>query len=142
VALADHDGDDSHARGIEGTWRVQVTLRDCNTGAALGNPFNSLLTFAQGGTLVETTSNPMFAPAERGPGHGVWSRVGRHSYTAASIAFITVNSALVRVQTIRQTIQIDDNGNQLTADAKTEFTDAAGNPLPSGCATATGERFE
>ena len=59
------------AKGLEGTWRVQVTIHDCNTGAPLGPPFASLLSFARGGTITETTSRS--SPAFRGPAHGVWS---------------------------------------------------------------------
>jgi len=55
-------------RGLGGTWRVEVTLRDCNTGAPLGSPFRSLLSFARGGTMTETTAR--FSPALRGPGQG------------------------------------------------------------------------
>lgn len=97
---------DSEARGLEGSWTVQVTQVNCETGAALGSPFLSLLTFAQGGTLVETTSNPMFFPAVRGPGHGVWSHLDRRLFKAVSVAFITVNGALASTQTISQTIEM------------------------------------
>ena len=41
-------------RGLEGTWRVEVTLRDCNTGAALGSrsvPFSASRVFA---TMTES----------------------------------------------------------------------------------------
>lgn len=47
---------ESQARKLEGTWRVQVTLRDCQTGAELRPPAPALLTFAKGGTLTETTT--------------------------------------------------------------------------------------
>ena len=40
--------------GLEGAWAVQVTLRDCVTNAALGAPFNSLVSFHAGGTLSES----------------------------------------------------------------------------------------
>jgi len=60
-------------RGLVGTWRVDVTLRDCNTGAALASPFRSLLSFARGGTMTETTAR--FSPALRGPGHGIWQQI-------------------------------------------------------------------
>ena len=77
-----HDDTNRHAAvtalggtGLVATWVVQVTQRDCASGAPLGVPFYSLLTFNEGGTMTETTANPMFFPAERGPGHGVWSHL-------------------------------------------------------------------
>src|ERR1700730_4806991 len=67
--------------GLEGTWRVQVTQYNCATGATRP-PFWSLLSFARGGTLTETTSAPAFLPGQRTPGHGVWSSIGQNTYSA------------------------------------------------------------
>jgi hypothetical protein len=134
---------DSEARGLEGSWTVQVTQVNCETGAALGSPFLSLLTFAQGGTLVETTSNPMFFPAVRGPGHGVWSHLDRRLFKAVSVAFITVNGVLASTQTISQTIEMGDDPNEFkTPEASVMVVPAAGGPTINGCATATGKRIE
>lgn len=41
---------ESQGKKLEGTWRVLVTARDCQTGAAV-RTFPALLTFADGGTL-------------------------------------------------------------------------------------------
>ena len=54
------------AGGLEGSWTVKVTQHNCATGDPVGEPFLSLLTFSRGGTLVESTANPMFFPAVRG----------------------------------------------------------------------------
>ena len=134
----------SDANLLEGTWIVQVTQHDCQSGATLGAPFLSLLTFARGGTMTETTSNPRFAPPiARGPGHGVWGSTGHHTYTASSIALITVNGVLAKTQVITQTIKIADNPDNFTTTAATvQFFDPAGNPVMAGCAAATGKRFQ
>jgi hypothetical protein len=86
----------------------------------------------------------MFYPAERGPGHGVWSRSRyKGEYTAASIAFITMNGALVKTQKITQTIDMGPGQDKLTTPKATvEFFDPAGNLLQTACAVAAGERFE
>ena len=60
--------------GPVGTWAVQVTLRDCATNAPLGPPFNSLVTFHDGGTLSESAGSLAFAPGQRSPGHGTWTQ--------------------------------------------------------------------
>jgi hypothetical protein len=127
---------------LEGTWTVQVQLVDCTTGNPLGNPFLSLLTFARGGTETETTANPMFFPAERSPGHGVWSRIDKHNYLATSTAFITLNGALVKKQKITQNIQMGGSSDSFTSTASVEFFDPAGNLLATGCATAAGQYFK
>ena len=64
-------------KGLEGTWAVQVTLRDCVTDAALGAPINSLVSFHDGGTLSESAGGLAFAVGQRSPGHGSWTREGR-----------------------------------------------------------------
>jgi len=130
----------NEARQLEGTWTVTVSVVDCQSGNPLGNPFQSLLTFARGGALTETTANPMFFPAERGPGHGYWT-FQRHAYNAVSTAFITSNGVLAKTQTISQKIQMT-NSDQLSSVATVQFFDPAGNLLVSGCALATGQRFK
>jgi hypothetical protein len=94
--------------------------------------------------MTESTANSMFFPAVRGPGHGVWSR-GKHKgqYSAASIAFITMNGSLVKTQKITQAIEMGPGSDKLTTpQATVEFFDPAGNLLQTGCATAVAERFE
>src|SRR6185295_4262014 len=76
---------DAKARRIEGTWQVQVTLQNCQTGAALRTA-PAFLTFEQGGTLVETTT--VFSSAQRSPGHGFWEHTGGKTFKAVSKAFI------------------------------------------------------
>jgi len=142
MAVYASDGGDG-PNGLAGTWQVQVTLRNCQSGAPIGAPFYSLLTFADGGTLTESTANPLFYPAVRGPGQGVWSR-NRHGkqYSASSIAFITMNGGLVKTQKITQTIDMGPGQDDfVTPHATVEFFDPVGNLLNSGCATAMGKRF-
>ncbi len=141
---AAHSGDwDREGRSLEGTWVVTVTQHACPNGPAIAPPFTSLLTFNAGGTMTETTNNPMFFPALRGPGHGVWEHTGRHTYSADSLAFITVNGALAKTQKISQTIEMGEDRNKFTTtEASVQFFDTAGNLLVTGCASATGQRFE
>lgn len=129
-------------QALEGTWRVRVTVVNCATGKPLGMPFPSLLSFAQGGTLTETTANGSFFPAVRGPGHGSWKATGGKSYDAATEAFITLNGALVRTQRIAQEIVIGDSPDDFFSSASITFYSPAGALLGKGCATAEGERFE
>ena len=126
---------------LEGTWTVQVQIVDCTSGNAMGPAFPSLLTFARGGVLTEATANPHFYPADRGPGHGVWSTRDTGSY-AASKAFITLNGVLQSTQVIRQTIQLTGSGDSFNSAATIQFFDPSGNLIKSGCATAVGQRFQ
>jgi hypothetical protein len=102
-----------------------------------------MLTFSRGGTLLETTANPMFFPAVRGPGHGVWSHANDRTFKAVSVAFITLNGALAKTQTIRQTIKMGDDPDTFkTSSATVLIVPAGGGPNISGCASAIGTRIK
>ena len=92
---ASHDQDFSFQRAIVGTWRVQVQQYNCQSNAPVGPAFPSFLTFGEGGTLVEGTTNPAFAPGQRAVGYGVWSVEGRRKYSAKSTAFIQFTTPAV-----------------------------------------------
>jgi hypothetical protein len=148
------DNDRFNGKTVEGTWSVKVTQIDCNTKAPKGPAFPSLLAFAGDGTMVEDTNNPGFAIGQRGPGVGIWSHDGHHTYLARSIAFIHFgtpgNPPMVPPfktgkQTISQTITFENDPDEFTSEAAIEFADNA-TPTPNaylnGCATATGTRFK
>jgi hypothetical protein len=133
---------------IVGTWLVTVQLNNCS-GTTLGSPFASLLTFADGETMIEDTTNPSFAVGQRGTGHGIWELQGHHSYLAKSIAFINFTTTpppppgfTAGTQTIMQTIEFNNGPDQWTADAQIAFADATGAIYRQACATATAKRFE
>ena len=137
---------------LTGTWRVTVMLVDCTTGAARP-PFHSLLTFGSDGTLTGTTNNAAFKPGQRSADHGIWQRTVGTSFHASSEALILFSSAASMtppapaftrgVQRITQDIEIDPRSPDVfTATASVEFFDESGTLLMTGCATATGARFE
>jgi hypothetical protein len=136
---------------IVGTWSVQVQLYNCETEEPMGNPFSSFLTFDVGGTMTETTTNPVFAVGQRGPGHGIWHFDGRQGYTAKDISFVNFTTPAMPpaspgftagTQTISQEITFKHGPDQFTSDAKIEFADATGATYRSGCASAVGLRFK
>lgn len=134
-------------RSLEGTWRVQVTLVDCATGAERA-PFWTLLTFARGGTMTDTTANQGF-PGARTPGHGTWGRTRRGAYVAATEAFILFGPTLRPwIHRVEQAIDMTSD-DTFSSTAKVTFALGAG-PLPAppvplppapACATAVGYRF-
>jgi hypothetical protein len=131
------------ARTLVGSWTVVVTQVNCETGEDLGSPFFSMLTFGEGGILVETTSNPIFFPAVRGPGHGAWSNGTGRSFRAVSVALITLNGELIKTQTISQTIEFGEDPDTFkTTSATVTLVPAGGGPTISGCAIATGTRIK
>jgi len=140
-----------HGRELQGTWRVQVQQYNCQTNAPIGKPFASLLAFADGGTLTETTGNPGFAPGQRTTGFGIWSHEAQHTYSAKSVAFLVYTTPpnppmppgfTAGTQTITQNIEFKDGPDQFTSDATVQFADTTGTVYRSGCAAATAQRME
>jgi hypothetical protein len=145
------DHRDSSSRTLQGTWWVQVTtLTDCVSRTPLLS-FSALLTFADGGTMTGTTTNPGFAIGQRTPDHGDWvRRPAPHTFSASSVALILFTTApnfpvtpgfQAGSQRLDQTIVLTDP-RHFTSDAVTAFFDATGQKYRQGCATALGERFE
>jgi hypothetical protein len=145
------DYGDSSRRTLQGTWWVQVTaLSDCVARTPLIS-FSALLTFADGGTMTGTTTNPAFVIGQRTPDHGVWARrPAPHMFTASSAALILFTTApnfpltpgfQAGSQRLDQTIELTDP-RHFTSDAVSTFFDATGQKYREGCATALGERFE
>ena len=141
VGLSAQEGNsESQAGRIEGMWRVQLSVRDCATGA-VQRTVPALFAFAKGGILTGTTAGQ--PPAIATPVLGVWAHTGGHTYSAVTEAFI-FNPAGVWIQTHRLTraIELDRGGDNFTDTVKLEIFDTSGNLLVTGCATSVGRRFE
>jgi hypothetical protein len=126
--------------GLEGTWRVQVTVRDCQTGQAQ-RTFPALFAFAKGGTLTATTAGQL--PSLSTPNLGVWRHTDGHSFSAVSETFI-FGSAGAWTQTHRLTrvIEIGIDGDTFTDTIALEIFDTNGNLIVTGCGTSVASRFE
>jgi hypothetical protein len=131
----------SSAATLEGTWRVEITLLDCQTGAQVGVPFPALATFARGGTL--TTADGGMSPTARGAGHGVWWRLQGRTFAAVAENFLfAMNGALIGRQRISQQIELDGHGAEFHAWVSATATNNAGQVLFTGCATSVGRRLD
>ena len=143
------------ARALVGTWRVTVRTFPCANPQAANPPFVSLLTFGEDGSVIEATSSAQFQPGQRSIGHGRWGRLGPGAYRAVAEAFIPFATnpappppapALQRGrQRVDQGIQMTSR-NSFVADASVAFFSTPADdgiaPYLTGCATATGNRFE
>jgi hypothetical protein len=124
--------------GLEGTWRVQVTVSDCDTGAVL-RTFPALFAFAKGGTVTNTTAGQF--PALFTPGFGVWRHSEGHTYSAVSEAFV-FSPAGAWIQTHRLTRVITVDGDEFTDKVALEIFDTSGNLIVTGCGTSVATRFK
>jgi hypothetical protein len=139
-------------RRLEGTWAVQVTRRDCQTQAPLGPPILALLTFARGGTMIDSAGSPPpgFAASQRSIGLGTWAHEGGHRFVSNTVMLVHFDTTppppapplKAGWQILGQQIELTDRDN-FTAVASSRFFDAAGQDYrPAGCSTAVGRRFE
>ena len=148
------------APSLVGPWAVQVTLRDCTTGAPLGPAFNSLVTFQSGGTIGETAGSLAFAPGQRSAGHGTWTDLGSGYYTQKMIALILFDTPANLPGTpgfdpgkpvtpgffagwsiVTHVLNMTD-ANNASSFGVNQFVKTDGTVYRSGCSTATAVRFQ
>jgi hypothetical protein len=136
--------------GLEGTWFVQVTLRDCATDAPVGPPFSSLVTFHRGGTISETTGSSAFASGQRSDGQGGWNAEGHNTYTQRMVSLINFDTApnfpkspgfFAGWSVVSHTLELTD-ANHATSSGTNAFYKADGTLYRTGCSTAVSVRFE
>ena len=134
-------GESEWQRGrLEGTWRVQLTVRDCQTGAAL-RAFPAVFIFAKGGTLTATTAGQ--SPALFTPNLGVWRYTGGNTYSAVSEAFVfSPTGVWIQTHRLTRAIELSDDANEFTDTVKLEIFGTTGNLIATGCATSAARRFE
>jgi len=130
----------SQAGRIEGTWRVQLTVRNCQTGEPLRS-FPALFIFGQGGMLSYTTAGQ--PPALSTPGFGVWGHTNGNTYSAVSEAFVfSPAGAWIQTHRLTRAIELSSDANEFTDTVTLEIFDTNRNVIAAGCGTSAGRRFE
>jgi len=147
-AQADHNRQSSpsstaNERTIRGVWRTVVTPRSCQTGDPIFS-LPGLFTFSQGGTMSEFGIPPGSSPALRSPGHGVWQREhGWHEYSFAFTYYrYNASGAFIGSQKVTAALELGAGGDEFASRSAIEILDVNDNVMATGCATATGTRFE
>jgi hypothetical protein len=125
---------------LEGTWDVQVTIRNCQTGAEIRS-FASVTSFTFGGVTFDSTSG--IPQALKTPGQGVWSHVRGDTYRFSFKNF-NFDAAGNFISWTKITHQADlaPNGNQYSSAGTAEFYAPNGSLISTGCSTTTATRFE
>lgn len=127
-------------RALEGSWTVQVTVRNCQTGDAI-RTFPRMNTFMRGGTMQEFST--AVAPSLRGPGQGVWSHLSQRRFSYA-LQFFRFNADGTFAGSVRErrNVKVSRFGSTYSATGTGEIFDANGNLIATACATETATRFE
>jgi len=127
-------------KGLEGTWRVQLTVMDCQTGQVL-RTFPTLFAFAKGGTLTVTTAGQF--PALNTTGLGIWRHTKGHSYSAVSESFIfNSDGAWTSTSRLTRAIEVSNDADEFTDTVTLQIFDTSGNQLVAGCGTSVGSRMK
>ena len=148
----------AHADGLilraAGTYAIEVTVRDCASGAPAGPVIPSLVTLHGDGSIFETPGGRGFAPGQRGDGHGTWRRTGwthlqpgddradrvRHAGQPARHPTFDPTKPVspgfqAGWQTISHTVTFSDSTHATSSGTNAFFT-AAGVQYRTGCSTA------
>ncbi len=139
LVFAQGESKTQNGGGLEGTWDLQVTRRVCQTGAAIAT-FASIETFMFGGTMLDSTSAG--SPSLITPGHGVWNRIQGHTFRFRFKAFQFDASGNFTGWIIVSHQPNLTSANQFESTGTSEFYNAQGVLLFTGCSTLTATRFE
>ena len=126
-------------RSLVGVWVTEVTRRNCETGEPIAATGRIQLTYAEGGTLLETIGPSTL----RSPGNGIWKREHGWNEYSYALRFMRYDAAGVFVGSgvVRGAITLDETCNHYTATATNDVLDVNGNVIGSGCATSVSTRF-
>ena len=125
---------------IVGTWDVQVTIRVCQTGAAI-RTFASIGTFNSGGTTLDSTSG--IPQSLKTPGQGVWNYIGGRDYRFKFKSFsFDASGNFTGWTIINHRATLNRWTDEYESAGTAEVYSPTGVLLFTGCATTTAVRFE
>jgi hypothetical protein len=128
------------SKRLEGTWLVQGTVLNCQTGQPLTPPinFSGLNTFIAGGAMF---ANPASNPARASTGHGFWEHEGGRRFSNTIVSFLfNADGSFAGTQKVTRTIELDSSDSDVfTSTNSVEITDPAGT-VTTRCSAETGHR--
>jgi hypothetical protein len=123
---------------IQGMWETQITVNDC-AGHVIRS-FPGMLTFHQGGTLMDGTNTPS---ALRTPGEGVWRHTTDSNYAFRIKSFnFDAQNVFTGWTIVAGELTVDHTGDAFTGGGTVKVYDPNGVLLATLCADSIGTRFE
>ena len=112
------------APNLEGSWNVVV-------GPGSPTEFRTLTTYAAGGGLMATA--PVVPPPfHASTAHGTWERTGGHQFTYTFLALLyNPTGHFAGTLKVRETITLDNGGDQYDGTSSVEVFDPFGNVVPA-----------
>jgi hypothetical protein len=124
---------------LAGTWDTVVTIRNCESGAAI-RTFLSTGSFNQGGTFSGITSGT--PPTARTSERGVWAHVRANLYRFRFKAYLYSPDAIaIGYQIITHDLELDPDNLNYVSGGTTQIFNLDGVQIGSGCSTAVGSRM-
>lgn len=121
---------------VRGTWDVNVTVTNCQTGAVI-RTVRSLQMFSLDGSFTETANT-----ASRGSSLGRWARSGEHTFGATYWFFrYTSTGTFASIAKSLDSIKLSDDGNTFTASGTIQDFDASNTLISTGCYTHAATRL-
>jgi hypothetical protein len=123
-------------QGIQGTWDVNVTVVNCQTGAAI-RTVRSLQMFSHDGSFTETANTFL-----RGSSLGEWDHTTANGYTTSYWFFrYNADGSFKSLAEASNNEQVSDDGTTFTATGTVTDYDAAGNVISTGCVSHAARRL-
>lgn len=123
---------------LTGVWDVQVTLRNCTSGAVIAS-FPAMDLFIADGSASEVGVGT--APAARYPSFGRWHYVGPRSFSSHFAFFrFAPDESYAGTQEVRRRITLTSDGHHFTSVAEVAIYDTHHQLLQTGCATEAAVR--
>src|SRR5262245_49375717 len=127
------------ANRLEGTWRTQGTLVNCQTGAAI-RTFLGMNSFLPGGGMLATGASN---PALTSTGYGVWEHTEGGNFTNTIVMFrFNGDGSFAGTQKVTRMIEVDSSADSFTSTNSVEIADATGNVTATSCSTESAHRLE
>jgi hypothetical protein len=128
----------ARAGDLEGTWLVDLTPSDCQTGEPAGPTAQFLYTFVPGGSLVQTSNRLFF----RSPAHGIWKHTTEQNFLATLILFrYNPDGTPSGRSDITEHMELGEGANEYTGTVVAEVSDVDGNLSFIACSTTIGHRL-
>ena len=122
--------------GPEGTWDLNVTVVNCQTGAVI-RTVNSLQMYSHDGSLTETANT-----AARGGSVGKWTHVDGNTYTTQFWFFrYNPDGTFKSMAEGLNKIELSGDGTHFNASGIVTDYDATGNVISVGCVTHAARRL-
>ena len=139
LANAHGDQHPSENNPFVGVWLHDAARVDCVSGTVLAR-FKAMQMIHDGGTLTDTNSA---GPTTRGPGFGVWERIGQHQYTIKfRYARYFPDGNLDGYTVVSGNTALAHDGKSVTNSSQVQIRDASDVLVATACAKTMGTRLQ